>query len=964
MVNANANANDSNSSMMNYSNSSIMAVDGGTSSGRSRDMIHNDAYNEHVAHGQQQHQQQGQGMGQGQVYNQGQGQGQYGSVQDEQRHFANMANSNSHSGYDGGRYGATHYNDNGGGGNYYNSNSNDDDYNNYDDQHQHQPYEMRQSQYMNDPYAEQPIPVPQMNISFPYNQAWFTKLFYNPLQPEFDTLQQMSWALMIGVVMGLFTAVWSESVEYLCEVFWVIVPKVLMQYGVFTDMEGYLPLPHYMWICPAIWGGILAYVTAIYEDNPIPGQNEWIDTLHRIGLMEHTKFFHMIIISTLGMASGLSIGPEMPLVLVAGMVGSYISKHTRQSVLSARVINLTAASAGIGGFFGFPMAGALFCLELPHRMGLQYFEALSPAVFASIIAVIVNKLYTGKDVNGYFNYPFMTNTLPSNIVYTALVYGLFGTLVGILYADGVKGLKTWMHDWFHVPHDDHNDEEHAEEYFDDDGQMHGEGEHARLVQKGGGDYYPNENRMPSRQHFPVAKRVGCWKRFTTFLGHTFGIAHEPTRAAVAGVLAGIFTGIICMLLPHQLFWGEAQLQTLIDRGKTPLPFFELEGETSILTYYGYCMVDPQDARAGIEGFSTACAGILSLTKIITIGLGLGTGICGGHFWGPLYVGCAASHFFTDIMKVLGAQLDNDFLKLTAEFPCVAMICIMACTHIVTYRCHIAIMLILTLTITSFSKQEKEGSTAGDYSAIFPLLVVACFVPMQMARNTKFYAQQRNRGDIVAIPQVLCEPMQYGEVGADDDDGMYDDDYSFDDDDDDLSSGVSMDREEIGHEIVIGSTPGQGPSLSQASPTEGSTPSSIPTDNNSISGSGHYRTKSNASLMDMSLHSTRSNSNNSNITGSIRSRRPSLSRGSSFGNVCVDSAQPSLLDQARDRAATTNTNSRPSTPVPERPSVPAGPRRSHRRQSSNISIRSSQSNMTGIPLDVSKHSTGGGGGSNK
>eukprot|EP01083_Nonionella_stella_P010505 29886_1 len=205
----------------------------------------------------------------------------------------------------------------------------------------------------------------------------------------------------------------------------------------------------------------------------------------------------------------------------------------------------------------------------------------------------------------------------------------------------------------------------------------------------------------------------------------------------------------------------------------------------------------------------------------------------------------------------------------------------------------------------------------------------------MARNTKFYAQQRNRGDIVAIPQVLCEPMQYGEVGAvDDDDDMYDDDdYSFDDDDDDdLSSGVSMDGEEIGPEIVIGSTPGQdqGPSLSQASPTEGSTPSSIPTDNNSISGSGHRRTKSNSSLMggnvdplNMSLHSARSNSNNSNITGSIRSlsRRPSLNRNSSFGNVCVDSAQPSLLEQARDRAATTNTNnSRSSTPVQERPSV--------------------------------------------
>jgi hypothetical protein len=96
-----------------------------------------------------------------------------------------------------------------------------------------------------------------------------------------------------------------------------------------------------------------------------------------------------------------------------------------------------------------------------------------------------------------------------------------------------------------------------------------------------------------------------------------------------------------MFLPHQLFWGEAQLQTLIDRGKTPLPVFEYDGPTSILTAYGYCMVDPDDEREGILGFSAACMGVLSFTKILTIGLSLGTGICGGHFWGPLYVGCAA-----------------------------------------------------------------------------------------------------------------------------------------------------------------------------------------------------------------------------------------------------------------------------------------------------------------------------------
>ncbi len=105
------------------------------------------------------------------------------------------------------------------------------------------------------------------NGSFPYDdmeepedegfiQYYIKQLLYDPDKPEFDTLQQMSWAFIIGVFMGFFTAFWSELVEYLCEYFWVDIPEYLLRKGIFTDMDGYLPLPHYMWICPAIWGGV------------------------------------------------------------------------------------------------------------------------------------------------------------------------------------------------------------------------------------------------------------------------------------------------------------------------------------------------------------------------------------------------------------------------------------------------------------------------------------------------------------------------------------------------------------------------------------------------------------------------------------------------------------------------------------------------------------------------------------
>lgn len=85
---------------------------------------------------------------------------------------------------------------------------------------------------------------------------------------------------------------------------------------------------------------------------------------------------------------------------------------------------------------------------------------------------------------------------------------------------------------------------------------------------------------------------------------------------------------------------------------------------------------------------------------------------------------------------------------------------MGSTHVVTFRAHIAIILILTLTIDAFNP-EGDGAAgvkvAGDYSAVFPLLTVAVFVSCQISRGIVFYEKQRSRGDIMATPEVLCEP---------------------------------------------------------------------------------------------------------------------------------------------------------------------------------------------------------------
>jgi hypothetical protein len=81
-------------------------------------------------------------------------------------------------------------------------------------------------------------------------------IFYDSEKPEFTTAQQTTWAVLIGFFMGIFTALWNIALETSVEFVWVKIPGYLLKKGIFTDLDGWLPLPHYMWMCPAIFGGV------------------------------------------------------------------------------------------------------------------------------------------------------------------------------------------------------------------------------------------------------------------------------------------------------------------------------------------------------------------------------------------------------------------------------------------------------------------------------------------------------------------------------------------------------------------------------------------------------------------------------------------------------------------------------------------------------------------------------------
>lgn len=65
-------------------------------------------------------------------------------------------------------------------------------------------------------------------------------------------------------------------------------------------------------------------------------------------------------------------------------------------------------AGGLAGFFGLPLGGALFVLELPHRMGMQYYEGMTPVIVSSLISCVVSKGIENETIK-YARKSFLSN---------------------------------------------------------------------------------------------------------------------------------------------------------------------------------------------------------------------------------------------------------------------------------------------------------------------------------------------------------------------------------------------------------------------------------------------------------------------------------------------------------------------------------------------------------------------------
>ncbi len=111
------------------------------------------------------------------------------------------------------------------------------------------------------------------------------------------------------------------------------------------------------------------------------------------GRVERRKGFASTVASFITLSTGGSTGREGPVVHLAAILSTFVSRAIRADGITGRDLLGCAVAAAVSASFNAPIAGALFALEVILRHFAVH--AFAPIVIASVAGTVINRLVYG-----------------------------------------------------------------------------------------------------------------------------------------------------------------------------------------------------------------------------------------------------------------------------------------------------------------------------------------------------------------------------------------------------------------------------------------------------------------------------------------------------------------------------------------------------------------------------------------
>lgn len=140
-------------------------------------------------------------------------------------------------------------------------------------------------------------------------------------------------------------------------------------------------------------------------------------------------------LSAIAIGSGLSVGPEGPIVQIGAVLGSLYGRVARLSSARRRTLVACGAAAGIAVIFNAPIAGVFFALEA-LLMELRA-EALANVILAAVSASVVGRMLSGDSP------AFLVPRTPQVYPFEMGFYALLGVLAALVGVGFIRGLEVF-----------------------------------------------------------------------------------------------------------------------------------------------------------------------------------------------------------------------------------------------------------------------------------------------------------------------------------------------------------------------------------------------------------------------------------------------------------------------------------------------------------------------------------------
>lgn len=151
----------------------------------------------------------------------------------------------------------------------------------------------------------------------------------------------------------------------------------------------------------------------------------------------------LIPISLLCIGVGGTLGPEAPLVTTTGTLATRVARRAGVNAGDRRVLAITGMAAGFSVLFGAPLGAAVFALEIPHRRGLEYYEALVPAVIGAVCGFAISTAFGGLGLAPIWDLPGSEVLSEIDLIWAVLA-GVLGAVIGVAFTLMVDVLQRIM----------------------------------------------------------------------------------------------------------------------------------------------------------------------------------------------------------------------------------------------------------------------------------------------------------------------------------------------------------------------------------------------------------------------------------------------------------------------------------------------------------------------------------------